>query len=307
MENQHLKPLQRKATVAICLLATSGVMSAAHAELALNFQPAPAANRLNVLVTCMPGVSYSRGSCVRGNSDSPTAPLDPDKTPFYMETAVDPATGLGYYHVLLGDPNSDFVQEYYISYASGTDWWPLYPKNASGGTYNGGTDAQPKQNWTATFVDPLSSSNLSGNATGNPQRVTFRQVVKGTNFSQEVLKSRYLTKPKITQTVSDGEMMSNFVFDMSAISYTGATALTTNGVISNTLLVTDSQSGEVLTNFDINTSSQKGNINGGKYNYATGTGPAGSSGTYTYATGTYNIYSTNWAAFWDPTANIPNY
>lgn len=301
MEKQLLEPLQRKAAVKACLLAFGMVAaSAANAELGLNFQPVAAANRTSVDLACMPGVSYSRDSCLRGGG-----PLDPDPTPFYMERTTE--NGVGGYHILIGDPNSDFSQEYYITNAGVGVWTNDFRLTASAGTFNGGVDATPKANWTIPFVDPLSASTTSGNATGNPRLVTFRQTVNGVGFSQEVLKDRRLNKPRITQSVSDGEMVSNFVLDMSNLVYTGPTALTNAGAMTNTLVVTDKQTGQILTNFDINTSSQKSNVNGGMFSYANGTGTGGSFGNYTYATGKYDIYSSNWAAFWDPTANIPNY
>lgn len=306
MGKQHQKPLQRKAVVKACLLTLgAAVIPAANAELTLNFQPVAAANRLSVDLACMPGAAYSVSSCVRGDPNSLFG-KDPDTTPFYMERTTEPGFSGGY-HVLIGDPNSDFSQEYYISFAGTTQWPNAFQKTASMGTYNGGVDAKPKNNFNGVFVDPLSSSDLSGSATGNPQRVTFRQTLNGTGFSQEVLKSTRANKPKITQTVADGEMSSNFVIDMSGLVYSGASALTTAGLMTNTLVVTDSQTGQVLTNFDIKTSSQNSNITGGKFAYARGPGLDGSYGNYTYATGKFDVYSVNWAAYWDPTANIPNY
>jgi hypothetical protein len=299
MVKQHLKPSQWKATVTACLLAVGGAMPAAHADLTLNFAPVSGGQ---ALLGCMPGVAFIPGSCVRMQNTQ-----DPDTTPFYMEAVTDAATGVSYYHTLLGDTNSDFAQEYYIAYAGNASWWPGFRMNASAGTYNGGADAQPTQNWTATFHDPLAASNLSGNGTGRPDRVMFRQTIKGTGFNQEVLKANRLNKPKITPPTTDGEMASDFVLDMSTLVYDGASALTNAGAITNTLVVTDSQSGQIMANFDINTTSQNSNVTGGKYNYTPGTGTGGSFGAYTYATGSFDVYSVNWSAFWDPTANIPNY
>lgn len=309
MKKQYLIPSQRNVAVAACLFAIGNAMSSAHAEFALDFKPVAPANNITTLIQC------PAGQCVRMNSLK-----DPDTTPFLIETARDPASGYYYYHVLIGDKSSDFALDYYISQAGGNDWWPNFPQNSSMGSYNGGADAKPQGFWTNPFYAPLdSNATLSGNGTGNPQRVIFRQLLQDSsgNFSQEVLKSSYLDKPKITQTVHDGEMSSNFTFDMSALGYTGASALTTGGTITNTLQVIDSKSGNSMTNFDIKTSSQNSYVDGGKYSYTPGTGKDGSFGAYTYAPGAnFDVYNVNWAGFYDKSANalndptqsnIPNY
>ena len=124
-----------------------------------------------------------------------------------------------------------------------------------------------------------------------------------------VLKASFLTKPKITQTIKDGvngeKMLSTFVLDMSTLGYSGSSALTTGGTLTNTMVVTDSQSGLVVTDFDINTTSQNSYVTGGKYNYTNGIGTGGSYGTYTYAPGAnFDVYHVNWAAYLDK--NDPN-
>lgn len=308
MEKLRFVPSQRKAAVAIGLFAMGCAIQMAHAEFALNFQPVDSANRINTLVSCMAGMPAAtsaatfEGSCVRMKSNA-----DPDHTPFYMETAVDPSTGFGYYHVLLGDPSSDFAQEYYITYAGSQEWWPDFRTNASGGIYNGGRDAKPQNNFSGTFYAPLDpDATRTGNGSARPDRVYFRQTVKGTGFSQEVLKAGLFTKPKITQTVTDdeGTMTSAFVIDMSTLGYTGASALTNGGTVTNTLVFNDPANSGFLTNFDMSKNSQKSNVSAGKYSYTTGTGLGGSFGSYTYAQGSFDIYKVNWAAYLDK--NDPN-
>lgn len=275
---------------------TGSIIPIANAEFALNFQPVPNVNRINTLASC------PTGGCTRNNTDQ-----DPDTTPFMMETVIDPETGRGFYHVLIGDPKSDFAQEFYISYAGGTDWERGFPQNASAGTYNGGIDAKPATNFSGTFYDPLSASSTSGNGTGRPDRAYFRQTVKGAGFEQEVLKASLTNKPKITQSINDGSFSSNFMVDMSAASYSGTTALTTSAIITNTMRVTDAQTGAVLANFDINTDGQRSNVDAGKYVYNPGNGASGSAGTYTYTNGNFDVYGVEWATYLDPTINIPNF
>ncbi len=333
MKNQHIQSLQRRMVATALLLAFGGVMPAANAQLALNFTPAPQVyfgpgdprnvypegnirnNYPSQLVDCRAN-NPSRG-CRRGDpSPSSSDPFDPDPTPFFMELVVDPITDRVYYHVLIGqkdDPNlpSQFSQEYYIA-TSGTDWYAAFPGTASAGTFNGGLDATPVRNWNRNFISPLADSVIStdslgaGSGSGLPDRVVFNQVLRGTGFKQEVTKASLGGKPKITQTVNEAGISSNFALDMSALNYYGAASLTTGAPIINTLLITDTQTGEVLTNFDINTSSQRSNINAGKYIYNFGNGNAGSNGTYTYGTATYKIHETKWLNFWDKNVNISN-
>ncbi len=313
MDNQQIQSLQPRAVVTALLLIAMGFTPMASAQLELNFLPAvkpdPNNVELKTFVTCQHSADEY---CIRGNHDAAPRKYDPDKTPFLMELAQDPVTKAYYYHTLVGDPNSDFSQESYISTAN-TFWFKGYRMTASYGELNGGIDATPPNSGilnpsvTGVFYDPLSQSSISGNGTTTPNRVVFRQTVKGVGFAQETLKANVDNKPKITQTVNGSGISSNFVLDMSALTYFGAEAQITGAPMTNTLLITDTQTNEILTDFDINTSSQKSNMNAGKYIYNFGNGPVGSNGTYTYETSVYDIYSTNWAAFSDPTVNVPNF
>lgn len=319
MEKQSVR---RSAISALMLVI--GIPAANASDLPLNFQPAIPAQRSNALdVYCIPGSTstYRADTCVRGNpNDNPR--IDPDKTPFLLERMS--AWGAGFYHVLIGDPESDFSQEYYIFF-SGTEaqQWPNgFRLTTSDGTYNGGPDARPDAH-LIPFIRPLDDNDkLTGNASGYPARVIFKQTLKGVGFDQEITKGSFLKKPLIIQNVSDNEMVSNFRLDMTALGYGDvgtaaerAAALNTPGVMTNTMKITDAKTGAVYTDFDINTTSQKSFITGGKYTYRLGTGEGGSMGTYTYASGTYDIHKTNWKAYLDkndPTnfdyANtIPNY
>ncbi len=313
MDKQHVQLSGRKTATAALLLAAMGFAPMASAQLELNFLPAvkpdPNNQYLKTYVTCRHSADEY---CIRGLHDTNPRKIDPDLTPFLMEMAQDPTTGDYFYHTLVGDPNSDFSQESYIATTNGF-WADGFIKTSSEGQLNGGIDATPPNSGilnpsvTGIFYDPLSQSSLSGNGSGRPDDIVFRQTVKSAGFVQETIKANRLNKPKITQAVNEAGMSSNFVLDMSALTYFGAAAQVTGASMINTLLITDTQTDEVLTNFDVNTSSQKSNINAGKYIYNFGNGSGGSNGTYTYETSVYDIYSTNWAAFSDPTVNVPNF
>ncbi len=289
--------LQWSTAITACLLTVSGAISIAHAEPVLNFSAVNPSTK-GLEISCMPGVAVSADSCIRGGPGN--LRQDPDTTPFLLETFIEPSTGLGYYHVMIGDPNSNFSQEYFIQYSGSALWFDGFRRTASAGTFNGGTDAQPPTNFSGIFEAPLSSNaTISGNATGRPDRVIFKQSIKGTGFNQDVLKANLSKKPIITQAVNDGGIDSNFVIDMSGSEYFNAAALTTGGVITNTLKITDLQSGAILTDFDINTSSQNSFVTGGKYIYDITWGPWGEFGNYQYATGSFDIYAVDWKAYLD--------
>ncbi len=276
----------------VVLLSTS--VTLAHAEFALNFLPSSAP--INVFITCMPGVSYSADSCVRGTS-SP----DPDTSPFYMEMAVDNTTGYYYYHVLLGDPGGDFSQEYYIGISGGTWYGSAYPANASAGALNGGADATPYP--LATFYDPLGPDyTKSGNASARPDRTLFKQTISGVDFNQTAVKAFELKQPLITQQINAADVVAHFSIDMSAHDYFVMSP--TPAVINNTLLVIDALTGQAVSNFSSTTDSQKEYVTGGLLIYHFGGGASGSDGTYTYSSGVFDVRAVDWKAYSDP-FNVP--
>ncbi len=278
--------------IALRVISLSLSTTLAHAELALNFSPSP--QSANILISCMPGVSYSADSCVRGSNLS-----DPDTTPFYMEMSVD-SSGYYYYHVLLGDPGSSFAQEYYIGISGGNWYDSRFPTNQSIGIRNGGADSTPYP--SSTFYDPLGPDyNKSGNATARPDKTLFKQTIKGTDFDQTAVKALYQNQPVITQQINASDLIADFSIDMSANTYF---VLGSPGVINNTLLVIDPQTGQAVSNFNSATDSQTGWVTGGLYTYTFGTGPGGSNGTYTYSSGVFDTQAIDWKAFSAP-SNVP--
>lgn len=315
MENQHIKSLQRRVSATALLLAFGGIIPTANAELALNFEPATpnSSNSLSkVLVNCHQ--NNSPVDCVRMLSGR-----DPDPTPFFMEITTDPATGRYYYHTLIGEKDTlnnpvEFSQESYVAVSGGPNWFGNdFLANSSAGGFNGGYDATPfSTTWSKPFISPLADTDISvmdrgaGSGSARPDRTVFNQIIRGPGFEERITKASLNGKPKITQIVNEAGISSNFTIDMSALNYYGAASLTTGAPLTNTLMVTDTQTGEILVDFDNITSSQRPNINAGKYIYNFGNGFDGSNGTYTYETATYAIHETKWINFWDKNVNISN-
>lgn len=302
-------------------------ISAAQADFALDFQPfVPGAGQRveNQLMECRFLDANSVGeACHRGET-----PLDPDPTPLYMETIVDADENM-YYHVMIGDSNGDFSQEYYIRAGWG-NWlgYTTYPKSASDGVMNGGIDGKPVGT-ELTSNSPLSEASISGNGTGAPHSIIFHQKIDVNGFDQVVLKANFDKKLHATQTVNDTEITSNFIVDMSAV---GVFQSDTAGSITNTMVVTDSATGFVVTDFDMKEEAEWYTSNA-QYSHSGGTGvndliwfyttfdgktqeeaealayaqAQGSSPSYTYAgDAEYDVYSIDWEVFRNADENVPD-
>jgi len=229
-----------KKTMVIFIICFAFFFHSAQAEFALNFIPnAAAVENGSADLSCGIGNNLS---CIRGSGGSAGNPaiLDPDSTPFLQET-IETVGGKLYYHLLIGDPTSDFSLEYYIQ-QGWTPWDNSNNASASDGVYNGGLDATP--NNSADYFSPLSS--LAGNGTGAPRKVVFRQTQSDLGFDQEILKDNLHFKPKITQSIYDDQLVSAFQVDMSNIDYDD---MNTVGIIVNTMTITDAN-GRMWANFD---------------------------------------------------------
>lgn len=276
--------------------------NSARAEFTLNFQPvAPAfksdpGNIANM--DCR--VASTAQPCIHNGN----IPLT-DKTPFFQELATDGVNQ--YYHVIMGDPATDFVQEYFIRSGATTIccWSNGAPLSASAGWFNGGVSNTPGAPWSIAFESPLASDpTKSGNGTANPERVIFRQRMVG-EVTQEVIKPFLLTKPKITQTMTLPDLETTFQIDMTAIRYNDKT---TKGTITNTVSVIDptlpNPNGRI--DFDAVANAQRSTIVGGRYTYTPPASPpqitaaGGSFGTYSYEQSNFDVYSVDWAALRNP-------
>lgn len=205
-------------------------------------------------------------------------------------------SGSWYWHFILGGP-SGFGQEVIIqtqsspgsnltrgaiSRSSGT-----LPQNGSGGAANG--------------IDPLAGiyqvdNSVTGTGTAHPRRVIVRQIVQDDEMDSTFLKGvdqngtfqGWDTKPRIIQTLDEGEMTATVDINMSGQSYS---QLDTAAPISYTL----SFDTNTVANFDMATDTQKSDVTAGRYVFVGGGGEAKEydalEGIYYYVdNGGYNLF-----------------
>lgn len=288
----------RDLLLAVCgLVALLLAARPAMADLTMNFLPLPPGQRIaNIAnVDCR---TPTLGGCLRGSSLT-----DPDKTPFYQELVIN--QGVSYYHVMIGQPNTEIAQEYYIAVATlpngGLDccWSNGAPFSASSGEFNGGNDV------IKGWIDPLAPTvglGGSGSGTGNPERVIFRQVIQSQDLTQETSKLSFLNKPTVNQTLSSAQMESLFKFDMSNSTYQDSTTI---GVMTNRIKLFDSNQPTPFLDFDVASNAQSSKLNGGTYTYTPGIDKVGSNGSYQYKEGNYDPRPIDYRVF-SNTTNIPN-
>lgn len=270
------------------------------AEFALNFQPDPgrlsgSTNPDTLPIFPPPGSFTQLLSCNRGEVSSGCnhgGGPSTEKTPFLQELAFDGSNT--YFHVIVGDPTQNFAQETFIRL--GVRTWPNnQPNSVSAGTagtanggWNGGGDATP-----------LGPSMVSGSGTANPERVQVRQIVRDPEMTQEFLKNTFLTKPRITQTVTSGDMTSFFDLNMTGIAYRGPGSTTSVAPLINTVTIGSAGAG----NFDMARNKQNSTVTAGQFSWAPGGGDGGSAGTYTYVGGNFNLNAIDWRAYYNPGDN----
>lgn len=184
-------------------------------------------------------------------------------------------TTSGYYHVIVGDPTTDFALEFYIG-SNGGD-------SASGGDFS---------NWRY----PLSANaSLTGNGGGDATRVHMRQLVKGNGMTQEYLKAKNANKPKITQDINDGGLSSQFAVDMTNSTYA---VKTTAGTIINKQSLVAAGMPAGFADFDISKDGQRTRVTAGQYSRGSGIGAS-----YSYLYGGFDVYSVNWIKYCVPSQN----
>ena len=201
------------------------------------------------------------------------------------EIVTDPDTGLSYYHIIMGDPASGFMQDVYIqngygSYQGGSG-------SAVGGGGNGGNNVQP-----------LDANSGTGEA--NPRKVLVRQIVSDGEIFMDFVKDKFDRKPKITQMLTLPSLSAIFQLDMSNSSYGDDL---TPGILSYTMQLADDYKDQASFNFA--TDIQKSIIDGGRYTYTNGTGPGGSAGTYNYDQGNFDIDAVSWEVYFDHSLSNP--
>jgi len=237
-----------------------------------------------------------------------------------------------YFHMVVGLPTDDFMQEVYIRIGSSNFSWSegetRAPSN-SGGHLGIGKDSNDELGNASDPLGKTHDNTYSGAGTANPIHVLMKQVLKSdassnpnTNgskgdFYQEFDKTAFTyagtdinaNKPKIIQTLShpgtQDDMSMVFIADMSAISYSndGSPLTVSNntgasGVMVNTLTFTGT--GEAA-NFDMSTDSEAGNATptAGRFIFTPGTGSGGTGwvDTSTYDRGTYTYFEDSYDQF----------
>ena len=196
-----------------------------------------------------------------------------NQTPFLYETIIGD-DGNSYIHMIIGDPDEAFAQEVYIMGSYSSD---------GAGTANGVTIPVINGSIDLTSFNPLSSL---GQGSANPNKVLMRQDINDSDISMEFIKDNLLTKPKMTQIVTSEDMVSEFIVDMSAITYddkSTPTAIINNLTFSDSDIPGDSGSFNMIENGDRVT------VDAGLYTYTEGTGTLGSEGTYDYEGSSFNM------------------
>ncbi|NOY74123.1 MAG: hypothetical protein GXP14_17445 [Gammaproteobacteria bacterium] len=265
--------------ICICLLAS--LYSPGYAQFIPDFLPDNA------------GESQST-SVVQGNT------LIGDQTPYLSEIVYDPATGLDYYHLLIGDPASGFAQDVYIERG-----FVSYSNGGVGAASAGGAiDGQD-------VFDPE-----SGTARSNPNKVLVRQILNDGEISQEFLQTSLTSKPKLSQMVNAPGVNTVFVIDMSNSTYSDDT---TAGTIMGSVILNDPSLDPGIGDFTmisdgVTTTTiaggqaaevQSSQITAGRYTYTDGSGPGQSDGTYNYLFDTYDIFAIEDVVFFDSSEDNP--
>lgn len=238
-----------------------------------------------------------------------------DGTPFLQELYVDPQTNQSYYHVIVGLPESGFVQETYIR-ANGQPWEGGLGSASLGDGICRFDRTQYNIN-ECNMGDVLGATHdnvFTGNGSGDPRAAQIRQLVGGTwndatkswtcgtndTFCQQFLKNSFSNKPVITQTLQDAATgMKGFVqIDMSNSDYaTDAIA----GTLSNTLEFTLPQFIDIPGfNFATDKSEAGSRVTAGQYIF-TGTGPTNATlEPYRYIDGGGFLLDRDWTRFANP-------
>jgi len=240
-----------------------------------------------------------------------------------------------YYHFVMGDLADGFIQETYIQTGftmtmpstTPSSWISGMANNqfgsASAGSFNvvktGSviTDA-------ANGSDPLGVSSISGNGSGNPNRVIMLQINSDGEMYQEFRKEALKNKPVIYQNVARfGEIDMTFEIDMSNSTY-DQNGLEVRSITNTMQLFGDNLPAPTSTgwnsdwgatppdaaNFDMATAGQNVNVNGGQYTYIaepdTTSTPGGSGGQYIYSDGGFDVDAVSWESYFradDPSGN----
>lgn len=288
----------------LSVLVQGNVMDDALAAFSLNWQRDYAAegasfNDNNAYIAC--DMSYiGNKNCSGGDFNLPGS--HQDNTAFLQEQLT--LGGQLYFHVIVGDYTRDsMAQEVFIKSNSG---------NSVFGGWGGvrvSDSVANNSNQTFSMTQPYSSdSSNNGNGSANPNSVIMRQIVNSGEISMEFLKDSFTQKPRITQTISNAEMVSTMTMDMRGKNYSDITPINTATSVVNTLVLTGATRQGTEGDYDIQTDALTSRLSAGGFTYTPGSGNGGSGGVYTWSDSVDNFQpmNRNYAGYCNPAQN-PNW
>ncbi len=231
-----------------------------------------------------------------------------DRTPFLMER-LRGDNGDEYYHVIIGLPTDDFVQEAYIKvnsrFCGGGDCDDLGPVSDSLG------ESRDITNGRNNAYDPRGPASFSGSGTANPTSTLFRQILTDVDngMQQEFLKADFNNKHLLTFTLDADFIDLDFRLNMTNSTFADAN---TPGIVEFHTLVNSDPTfdgipgidSEIVPTlppasnaFDVTTDGDFTDVSGGKYEYI-------SHGVYSGEGAGFDIFATDWNDFFDPAQNV---
>ncbi len=308
--NHHIRMQAILAAMFCALIFNASTAYAATSNFILNFQPNPG-DRIGE-------PEWLNFNCNRGFSSGNFEDCDDndefrdnngrDQTAFLMERLRGDGRGDEYYHVIIGQPGDDFIQEAYIKITSrlcrGDDCDDLGPVSDSLG------ESRDITNGRNNAYDPRGPASFSGSGTANPKSTLFRQLLTDTSggMTQDFIKADFNQKHLLNFTLDAGFVDMDFMLDMRNSTFDDPN---TPGNLVNTLVITDPkfagipalEAGFPATavpasdNFDSTTDAQREDVTGGKYRFV-------SHGIYEGEGAGFDIFAADWNDFFDPSQNI---
>ena len=224
--------------------------------------------------------------------------------------------GQWYYHVIVGTPESGFAQEF-VMQANGPSW----EGGLGSASLGDGSCRLPvfgPGSWDITacnISDPLGESHdnvFTGIGSGNPKAIVMRSIIGGTwnsdtktwsceqsdEFCDEFLKSEFLQKPIINQTIHDNNFTAAINIDMSNSTYDMNNLPAEVAITLELDEPSDFSSGD-FGETDVIPGFQNSSITAGRYIFS-GSGPTNaSSEPYIYYDGGFEL-DRDWSIFAPP-------
>lgn len=247
-----------------------------------------------------------------------------DGTAFLMERVRDPNSSDQYYHTIIGEEGSDFVQEAYIKitryYADDDCDNGCTPRSTPTKVDDLGPISDSLGDWrdidkyTNNAYDPMGPARFSGSGTANPKSTQFRQVMANNGFEQDMTKAKFNQKHLLTQTLDvayegNARLEHRFELDMTNSTFDQADIA---GVMKENYYRMTGSGSQGSIWFDITEGffQDRGgfDITGGKYTFArlynttiNNSGPL--ENEYSGEGAGYNVWNENWKAYYDESQN----